>query len=69
MLPKNKLRKFRLDRLKVFQGDVNPYEANLVKRYDLSPDGTWAGRGAVPAATTEKQSGTFEHAKKVAGWA
>jgi hypothetical protein len=69
MLPKNKLRKHRLNRLKVFQGDTNPYEPNLIKRYDLSPDGTWAGRGSIPPATTDGQSGIFEAARAKAGWA
>ena len=69
MLPKNKLRKFRLERLKVFQGETNPYEANMVKRYDLSPDGTWAGKGTSPAVTTDRQSGIFEAKRQKAGWA
>lgn len=29
MLPKNKLRKQRLDRLKVFDGSENPYKQNI----------------------------------------
>ena len=33
MLPKNKLRERRLERLKIFPNDVHPYEANIVKRY------------------------------------
>ncbi|EPQ26082.1 uncharacterized protein PFL1_06290 [Pseudozyma flocculosa PF-1] len=35
MLPKNKLRDRRLERLKVFAGDENPYAQNITKRYDL----------------------------------
>jgi large subunit ribosomal protein L13 len=31
MLPKNKLRQFRLDRLKVFPDEANPYAQNIVK--------------------------------------
>ncbi|KAI4176289.1 MAG: hypothetical protein LQ343_001027 [Gyalolechia ehrenbergii] len=31
MLPKNRLRDKRLDRLKVFEGEAHPYKANLVK--------------------------------------
>ncbi|ODV88592.1 hypothetical protein CANCADRAFT_27295 [Tortispora caseinolytica NRRL Y-17796] len=34
MLPKNRLRKIRLDRLKTFEGEENPYEANATKIYD-----------------------------------
>ena len=31
MLPKNKLRQFRLDRLKVFTDETHPYAQNIVK--------------------------------------
>lgn len=31
MLPKNRLRDKRLDRLKVFEGESNPYGRNLVR--------------------------------------
>lgn len=31
MLPKNKLRKQRLARLKVFEGEAHPYKENLVR--------------------------------------
>jgi large subunit ribosomal protein L13 len=31
MLPKNRLRDIRLDRLKVFEGPAHPYKENLVK--------------------------------------
>lgn len=31
MLPKNKLRKPRLERLKVFEGATHPYKENLIK--------------------------------------
>jgi len=33
MLPKNKLRDRRLERLKIYPNDVHPYEANIIKRY------------------------------------
>ncbi|PWN95810.1 60S ribosomal protein L23 [Tilletiopsis washingtonensis] len=35
MLPKNKLRDRRLERLKIFPDEAHPYAANIVKRYDL----------------------------------
>jgi len=31
MLPKNRLRDIRLDRLKVFEGDAHPYKKNLIR--------------------------------------
>ncbi|CAO1638913.1 unnamed protein product [Sympodiomycopsis kandeliae] len=34
MLPKNKLRDRRLERLKVFPGSENPYQQNISRRYD-----------------------------------
>ncbi len=34
MLPKNALRDTRMARLKVFRGEENPYEANIVKEYE-----------------------------------
>ena len=37
MLPKNKLRQRRLERLKVYPGEQHPYEQNIFKRYDLGP--------------------------------
>ncbi|KAL7414206.1 ribosomal protein L13-domain-containing protein [Mrakia frigida] len=69
MLPKNKLRKLRLERLKVFQADTNPYASNLIKRYDLSPTGDWSGKGTFPETTTDRLPGAFEIAKAKAGWA
>ncbi|KAI9278057.1 50S ribosomal protein L13 [Sporodiniella umbellata] len=33
MLPKNKLREVRLDRLKIFEGSEHPYEANIIKQH------------------------------------
>ena len=33
MLPKNKLRDRRLERLKIYPNDAHPYEANIIKRY------------------------------------
>lgn len=38
MLPKNRLRKIRLERLKVFDGDENPYAANVTKILDQETD-------------------------------
>ncbi|KAI7897503.1 50S ribosomal protein L13 [Cokeromyces recurvatus] len=35
MLPKNRLREVRLDRLKIFEGSEHPYEANILKRYGI----------------------------------
>ncbi|KAI4199481.1 MAG: hypothetical protein LQ350_004622 [Teloschistes chrysophthalmus] len=34
MLPKNRLRDKRLERLKVFEGEAHPYESNLIKYID-----------------------------------
>lgn len=34
MLPKNRLRKIRLERLHIFRDDNHPHEVNFVKRYD-----------------------------------
>ncbi|CAO1614822.1 unnamed protein product [Parajaminaea phylloscopi] len=36
MLPKNKLRDRRLERLKIFAGEHNPYEQNIARRYDVA---------------------------------
>jgi large subunit ribosomal protein L13 len=36
MLPKNKLRDRRLERLKIFIGDENPYAQNISRRYDVA---------------------------------
>ncbi|CAD6885715.1 unnamed protein product [Tilletia controversa] len=35
MLPKNKLRERRLDRLKIFPDEEHPYKSNILTRYDL----------------------------------
>jgi large subunit ribosomal protein L13 len=35
MLPKNKLRQRRLERLKIFPGEDHPYSANILTRYDI----------------------------------
>lgn len=35
MLPKNRLRDVRLDRLHIFEGAEHPYEANIIKRHGL----------------------------------
>lgn len=37
MLPKNRLRDKRLDRLKIFPGDSHPYGANIAKSYEQIP--------------------------------
>lgn len=37
MLPKNKLRDRRLERLLVFPDNEHPYAQNILKRYDLEP--------------------------------
>lgn len=37
MLPKNRLRKFRLDRLKTFEGSYNGYAQNVTASYDMVP--------------------------------
>lgn len=34
MLPKNTLRDRRLERLKIFDGEENPYAQNVVRRYE-----------------------------------
>lgn len=72
MLPKNKLRKLRLARLKVFQGPENPYESNIVKRYDLSVTGAWEGKGEVPKSGEESSQWEWERKRKDPigkGWA
>lgn len=38
MLPKNKHRLVRLDRLKVFDGNEHPYKENLIAFADETPD-------------------------------
>ena len=38
MIPKNKLRLVRMDRLKVFDGDEHPYKDNLIAFADEIPD-------------------------------
>lgn len=38
MLPKNRLRKFRLERLKTFEDSENPYADNIVAYHDQVPD-------------------------------
>lgn len=52
MLPKNKLRDRRLERLKIFAGDHNPYAQNIARRYDVeSPV-----KSALVQAASEKAS-------------
>ncbi|KAK4516194.1 uncharacterized protein ATC70_011163 [Mucor velutinosus] len=36
MLPKNKLRQVRMDRLKIFEGSEHPYEANIIKQHGVT---------------------------------
>lgn len=38
MLPKNRLRKFRLERLKTFEDSNNKYAQNIVAYHDEVPD-------------------------------
>lgn len=40
MLPKNRLRKFRLDRLKTFEDSENPYADNVIAYHDEAPQVT-----------------------------
>ncbi|ORE02401.1 50S ribosomal protein L13 [Rhizopus microsporus var. microsporus] len=35
MLPKNRLRQVRLDRLKIFEGSEHPYAANIIKQHGV----------------------------------
>lgn len=42
MLPKNRLRKFRLDRLKTFEDSKNPYADNIIAYSDEAPSVTEA---------------------------
>ncbi|CDO56935.1 hypothetical protein DV495_002167 [Geotrichum candidum] len=37
MLPKNRLRKFRMERLKVFEDSTNPYGDNVIAYHDEAP--------------------------------
>lgn len=37
MLPKNRLRDVRLDRLKTYEGIAHPYKQNIMKRFDELP--------------------------------
>ena len=39
MLPKNRLRKVRLERLKTFEGEEHSYSANILKRFDEVREG------------------------------
>jgi large subunit ribosomal protein L13 len=36
MLPKNRLREVRMDRLKIFEGAEHPYEANIIKQHGVN---------------------------------
>ncbi|CAN6620877.1 large ribosomal subunit protein uL13m [Trichomonascus vanleenenianus] len=38
MLPKNRLRKFRIERLKTFEGSKNDYAQNVFASYDMVPE-------------------------------
>ena len=35
MLPKNRLRQVRLERLKIFEGSEHPYAANIIKQHGV----------------------------------
>ncbi|OBZ83866.1 54S ribosomal protein L23, mitochondrial [Choanephora cucurbitarum] len=35
MLPKNRLRQVRLDRLKIFEGSEHPYKSNIIKQHGI----------------------------------
>ena len=50
MLPKNKLRERRLERLKIFADDTHPYESNITKRYDLQQAFTESNTPSKPEA-------------------
>ena len=57
MLPKNKLRNFRLERLKIFEDDkAGPYMRNVVRRYDNIALATPSEKGPdIAEATTKSQ--------------
>lgn len=38
MLPKNKLRQVRMDRLKIFEGSEHPYGANIIIQHGVKKD-------------------------------
>jgi large subunit ribosomal protein L13 len=38
MLPKNRLRQVRMDRLKIFEGAEHPYDANIIKQYGVKQE-------------------------------
>lgn len=40
MLPKNRLRDLRLERLKTFEGPTHPYSKNIMKRFDEPTTGS-----------------------------
>lgn len=40
MLPKNRLRKFRMERLKIFEDSQNPYANNIIAFHDESAEAT-----------------------------
>ncbi|RUP50407.1 hypothetical protein BC936DRAFT_139291 [Jimgerdemannia flammicorona] len=48
MLPKNRLREPRLDRLLIFADDKHPYADNIIKRYDEEPEEAPAGKTVRP---------------------
>lgn len=49
MLPKNKLRDRRLERLKIFVDEEHPYAANISRRYDVvEPQVQVRGKAAGP---------------------
>lgn len=53
MLPKNRLRAKRLERLLIFEGEDHPYAENIIKRYDqaaISPTTTTTTTTTSPAS-------------------
>lgn len=50
MLPKNRLRKERLARLKAFEGNAHPYKGNVVKFEGRSKLETWQPKEPVREA-------------------
>ena len=60
MLPKNKLRDRRLERLKIFCGPrIGVYDGNILKRWD---DGTL--KGPTPAQQKQWEAGILPEAQK-----
>lgn len=58
MLPKNRLRKVRLDRLKTFEGEEHGYAANVLKRFDELRSSKEASSDAAAVTGTAEASKT-----------